>query len=89
MICFTVVVPVVVIPQRPVALVRICPHGWGPFKLRVVPDEEEQSVIELGRYPFLFLLLLGAFLALALASLLFKLALCGGFASLGSYHHCL
>ena len=26
-ICFMVVVPVIVTPQRPVELVRICPHG--------------------------------------------------------------
>ena len=45
--------------------------------------------VELGRFPFLFGLFLGAVLTLALASLLFELALCGSFAALGSYHHCL
>ena len=60
MICFMVVVFVIVTPQRPVALVRICPHGWGPFKLGVISDEGEQPVIgdvkrgELGMIPFLF-----------------------------------
>ena len=45
MICFMAVVSVVVIPRRPIALVRICPHGQGPFKIGVVSDEVEQSVI--------------------------------------------
>ena len=93
MICFMVMVPVVVTPQRPIALVRICLHGRGPFKIGVVLDEGEQPVIgdveggELGRFPFLFLSFLGALLTLALASFLFGLALCGSFAALGSYHH--
>ena len=58
MICLMLVVSVIVTPQRPVALVQICPHGWGPFKLRVIPDEREQPVVgdvkrgELGRIPF-------------------------------------
>ena len=70
----------VVTPQRPIALVRICPHGPGPFKIGVVPDEGEQPIIgdveggELGRFPFLFWLFLGALLTLALASFLFGLA---------------
>ena len=60
MVCFMVVVSMIVTPQRPVALVRIFPHGWGPFKLGVIPDEGEQPVVgdvkraELGRIPFLF-----------------------------------
>ena len=60
MICFMVVVSVIVTPLRPIALVRTCPHGWGLFKLGVIPDEGEQPVIgdvkrgELGRIPFLF-----------------------------------
>ena len=60
MICFMVVVSMIVTPQQPVALVWICPHGWGPFKLGVIPDEGEQPVVgdvkrgELGRIPFLF-----------------------------------
>ena len=93
MICFMVMVPVVVTPQRPITLVRICPHGWGLFKIGVVPDEGEQPVIEdveggeLGRFPFLSWLLLGALLTLALASFMFGLALYGSFAALGSYHH--
>ena len=45
MICFMVGVPVVVTPQRLIALVRIFTHGRGPFKIGVVPDEEEKSVI--------------------------------------------
>ena len=55
-----VVVPVIVTPQRPVALVRTCPHGRGLFELGVISDEGEQSVVgdvkrgELGRIPFLF-----------------------------------
>ena len=40
-----VVVPVIITPQRPVALVRICPHGWGPFKLGVIPDKGEQPIV--------------------------------------------
>ena len=95
MICFMVVVPVVVTSQRPIALVGIFPHGRGPFKVGVVPNEGEQSIIgdvegaEFGRFPFLFLLFLGALLTLALASFLFGLAIYGSFAALGSYHHCL
>ena len=95
MICFMVVVSVVVAPQRPIALVQIRPHGRGPFKIRVVSDEGKQSVIgdvkggELRRFPFLFQIFLGAPLTLALTSSLFGMALCGRFATLGSYHHCL
>ena len=68
MICFMVVVSVVVTPQRPIALVRICLHGRGPFKIRVVSDGGKHPVIgvveggELGRFPFLFWLFLGALL---------------------------
>ena len=71
------------------------PHGRGPFKIEVVPDEEEKPVIgdveggELERFLFLFWMFLGALLTLTLASFLFGLALCGSFAALGSYHHCL
>ena len=60
MICFMAVVSVVVTSQRPIALIRICPHGQGPFKIGVVFDEGEQPVIgdvegaELGRFPFFF-----------------------------------
>ena len=60
MICFLAVVLVVVTPQGPVALVQVFPHGRGPFKIGVVPDEGEQSDIgdveggELGRFSFLF-----------------------------------
>ena len=56
MIFFMVVVPVVVTPQIPIALVWICPHRQGPFKIGVVPDEGEQPIIgdvkggELGRF---------------------------------------
>ena len=95
MICFMVVVPVVVTPQRPIALVQIFPHRRGPFKILVVPDEGEQPVIrdveggELGRFHFLFWLFLGALLTLALASFLFELDFCCKFIALGSYYHCL
>ena len=95
MICFMAVVSVIVRPQRPVVLVRICMHGWGPFKFGVIPDEEEQQVVgdvkrgELGRIPFLFRLFLGALLILALAPFLFRLPLCGRFAALSGYHYCL
>ena len=60
MICFMVMVPMIVKPQRSVALVQICPHGWGPFKLGVIPYEGEQPVVgdvkrgELGGIPFIF-----------------------------------
>ena len=60
MIRFMVVVPVVVTPQRPVALVQVCPHGRRPLKLGVIPDEGKQPVVgdvkggELGKIPFLF-----------------------------------
>ena len=102
MICFMVVVLVMFTPQRPIALVRIFLHGWGPFKLGVIPDEGEQPVVgdvkrgELGGGGgggggggifFLFWLFLGALLALILTSFLFRLALCGSFAALGSYHY--
>ena len=93
MICFMAVVSVVVTPQRPIALVRIFPHRQGPFKIGVVFDDGEQPVIgdveggELGRFPFLFWLFLGALLTLALTSFLFGVALYGRFATLGSYHY--
>ena len=70
MICFMAVVPMVVTPERPITLVRICSHGRGPFKIGVVPDEGEQPVIgdveegELGRFPFLFWMFLGVLLTL-------------------------
>ena len=89
------VVFVIVTPQRTVALVWTCLHGRGPFELRVISDEGEQSVVgdvkrgELGRIPFLFLFFLGELLALALVPFLFKLALRGCFTALGSYHYCL
>ena len=60
MVCFMAVVPMVVTPQRLTALVRICPHRRGPFKIGVVLDEGEQPVVgdvaggELRRFPFLF-----------------------------------
>ena len=60
MICFMAMVPMVVTPQRLIALVRICPHRQGQFKIKVVSDEGEQPVIgdveggELRRFPFLF-----------------------------------
>ena len=60
MFCFMVMVPVVVTPQKPIALVRICPYGREPFKIGVVPYEGEQPVVgdvemgELGTFPFLF-----------------------------------
>ena len=95
LICYMVVIPGIVAPQRSVELVRTCLHGQRPFEFGVIPDKGEQSVVrdvkrgELGRIPFLFRLFLGAFLALALASFLFRLALCGSFTTLGSYHYCL
>ena len=45
MICFMVVVSVVVAPQRPIALVRILPHGRRPFKIEVASNEGKQPVI--------------------------------------------
>ena len=45
MIYFMVVVLVMFTPQRPVALVRIFLHRWGPFKLGVIPDEGEQPIV--------------------------------------------
>ena len=49
-------------------MVRICPHGRGPFKIGVVSDEGKHPVIgdveggELRRFPFLFpVVLRGAF----------------------------
>ena len=93
MICFMVVVPVIVTHQQTIALVRIYPHEWGPFEHGVIPDEGEQPVVgdvkrgELGGISFLLWLFLGALLALILTSFLFRLALCGSFAALGSYHY--
>ena len=61
----------------------------------MIPDEGEQSVVgdvkrgELGRIHFLLRLFLGVLLALALASFLFRLDLCGIFSALGNYHYCL
>ena len=45
LICCMVVIPVIVTPQRPVALVRTCQHGRRPFELGVIPDEGEQPVL--------------------------------------------
>ena len=59
----------------------------------MIPSEGKQPVVrdvkrgELGRIPFIFGLFLGVLLALALASFLFGLALCGSFTTLGSYHY--
>ena len=59
----------------------------------MIPDEGKQSVVgdvkggELGRIYFLFGLLLGTLLALALASFLFELTLCSWFAALRRYHY--
>ena len=95
MICFVAMVFVIVAPQRLIALVRIRSHGRGPFKIEVVSDEGKHPFIgdveggELGRLPFLFWLFLWAPLTLVLTSFLFGVTLCGRFAALGSYHHCL
>ena len=76
-------------------LVRVRPHGRRPLKLRVIPNEGKQSVVEdvkggeLGRISFLFGLLLGTFLALALAFFLLWLTLCSWFAFLRRYHYSL
>ena len=67
MICFMVVVPMIVTPQRPIALVRIFPHGWGPFKLGVIRMRGSSRSYEMLRGvnlgdPFSFLAVLrGAF----------------------------
>ena len=90
MICFTAMVFVIVAPQRLIALIQI-----RLFKIRVVSDEGKKPVIgdveggELRRLYFLFRLFLGMPLTLSQTSFLFGVALCGRFAALGSYHHCL
>ena len=59
----------------------------------MIPDEGKQSVVgdvkggELGRISFLFGLLLGTILALALASSLLGLTLYSWFAALRRYHY--
>ena len=87
MICFMAVVPMIITPQRPVALVRICPHGWGPFKLGVISDKGEQSIVgdvrrgELGGGdPFSFLAILGGVFGPYFDFLSVRLALCASFA---------
>ena len=59
-----VVIPVIVTPQRPVALVRTCQHERRPFELGVIPDEGEQPVLRdvkrvNGEDPFSFRTVLG------------------------------
>ena len=55
----------VVTPQRPVALVRVCLHERRLLKLGMIPDEGKQSVVgdvkggELGRILFFFMTALG------------------------------
>ena len=59
----------------------------------MIPNEGKQSVIgdvkggELGRISFLFGMLLGTLLALALDSFLLGLTLCSWFAALRRYHY--
>ena len=59
----------------------------------MIPDKGKQSVVgdvkggELGRISFLFELLLGTLLALALASFLLGLTLCSWFVALRRYHY--
>ena len=67
----------------------------GPFKVKVIPDEGEESVVgdvqwgKLRRFPLSLLLLSGALLVLSLAPLLLGLPFFGRLAILGSNHHCL
>ena len=73
--------------------VRVRSHGRRPLELRVIPNEGTQLVVgdvkggELGRISFLFGLLLGTLLALALASFLLWLILCSWFTTLRHYHY--
>ena len=52
------VVPMVIAPQILIALLEIRLNWRRPFKVKVIPDEREESVIgdvqrgELGRFPF-------------------------------------
>ena len=39
------VVPMVIAPQRSIALLGIGLNGWRPFKVRVILDEGEESVV--------------------------------------------
>ena len=68
-------------------------NWWRPFKVRVILDEEEESVVgdvqwgKLGRFPLFLGLLLGALPALSMAPLLLGLPLYGRLAILGGNHY--
>ena len=81
-------------------MVWIGPHWWGPFEVREVPDEGQESIIgyvesnELGGgggggVYFLLRLLIRALLVLALVAFLLGRALGCLFAVLGGYHNSL
>ena len=85
----------VITPQRSIALLGIRPNWWRPDKVRVIPDEGEESVVgdvqwgKLRRFPLPFLLFSGALMVISLAPLLFRLPLLGRLDILGGNHHCL
>ena len=95
MIGLVAMVPVIIASQGSVALVRTCPHRWGPFEVGEVPDDGQEPVIgdvessEPGGIFSLLGLPVGALLAFAFATFLFGQALSGRLAALGSYHDCL
>ena len=83
----------IITPQRLVALCGILLNGRGPFEVRVIPDEREESIIrdirrgELRGLPHF--LRLGVFLVFILAPFVLKLSLGGRLGALSCDHYCL
>ena len=89
------VVPVVIAPQRSIALLEIRQIWWRPDKVKVVLDKGKESVVgdvqwsKLGRFPLPFLLVLGMLLVLSLVPLLLRMPLLDRLCVIGGNHHCL
>ena len=92
MIGLMAMVLVIIQSQGSIALVRTCPHGWGPFEVEEVPDDGQELVIgdvESSESGGIFPLLgfpIKTFLAFSLATFLFGLALSSRLTALGGYH---
>ena len=96
MISFMAMVSMVVASQGPITLVWTGPHLWGPFKIRKVPNEWQESIVgdvessELGGGVFLLLgLPIEALLVLALVAFLFGRTLGDRFTVMSGYHNSL
>ena len=85
-------VPMIIILQGSIALVRTCSHRWGSFEVEEVPDDGQEPVIgdvessELGGIFPLLGLPVEELLDFALAAFLFGQALSSRLVALGGYH---